>query len=211
MRLIGLGVGRTGTLSLKLALERLGFGPCHHMLEVEDDMDTQVPHWNAALDGNPSWAAIYEGYESADDWPTAGFARELIAAYPDARFILTTRSPESWAESFSQTIGKLLQETDKFPDEVQAWLAMVTRVVTKTGFPPGLDIPDLMAAFTAHNEAVMAALPPNRLLVFHVREGWAPLCDFLGVPVPDEPFPRRNDRKEFWESGAVEATQAALT
>ena len=111
---------------------------------------------------------------------------------------------ESWAESFSQTIGKLLLERDRFPAEVQDWLGMVVRVVTKTGFPPGLSVPELMAAFTAHNEAVMAALPPDRLLVFHVREGWAPLCEFLGTPVPDEPFPRRNDRKEFWEFEAVQ-------
>ncbi len=204
MQVIGLGVGRTGTLSLKLALERLGFAPCHHMLEVEDNLAAQVPLWKAALDGHPDWEAIYNGYQSAVDWPTAGFARELIAAYPKSKFILTTRSPESWAESFSQTIGKLLLEKDSFPAELQDWLGMVVRVVTKTGFPPGLSVPDLMATFTAHNEAVIAALPPNRLLVFHVREGWAPLCEFLGTPVPDEPFPRRNDRKEFWESGAVQ-------
>ena len=208
MQVIGLGVGRTGTLSLKLALERLGYAPCHHMLEVEENMGSQVPLWTAALDGRPDWEAIYRGYASADDWPTAGFAQELIVAYPEAQFILTTRSPESWAESFSQTIGKLLLERDRFPVEVQDWLGMVVRVVTKTGFPPGLSVPELMAAFTAHNEAVMAALPPDRLLVFHVREGWAPLCDFLGVAVPEEAFPRRNDRREFWESGAVEAADA---
>ena len=85
---------------------------------------------------------------------------------------------------------------------------MVVRVVTKTGFPPGLSVPELMAAFTAHNEAVMTALPPDRLLVFHVREGWAPLCEFLDTPVPDEPFPRRNDRKEFWEFEAVQPPPA---
>jgi hypothetical protein len=132
----------------------------------------------------------------------------LIAAYPEARFVLTTRSPESWAESFSPTIGRLLLEKDSFPAELQDWLLMVVRVVTKTGFPPGLSVPDLMEAFQNHSNAVRAALPPDRLLVFQVREGWAPLCDFLGVPVPDEPFPRRNDRREFWESGAVEAADA---
>ncbi len=208
MKVIGLGVGRTGTLSLKLALERLGYAPCHHMLEVEANMGTQVPLWSAALDGQADWEAIYHGYESADDWPTAGFVQELIAAYPSAQFILTTRSPESWAESFSQTIGKLLLERDRFPAEVQDWLGMVVRVVTKTGFPPGLSVPELMAAFTAHNETVMAALPPDRLLVFQVREGWGPLCDFLGVPVPEEEFPRRNDRKEFWEFEAVQSQPA---
>jgi hypothetical protein len=85
---------------------------------------------------------------------------------------------------------------------------MVVRVVTKTGFPPGLSVTELMAAFTAHNETFIAALPPDRQLVFHVQEGWAPLCDFLGAPVPYEPFPRRNDRKEFCEFDAVQ-TQLA--
>jgi hypothetical protein len=178
------------------------------MLEVEDNLDTQVPLWNAAPDGRPDWETLYGGYQSAVDWPTAGFAQELIAAYPEAKFVLTTRSPESWAESFSQTIGRLLLEMDSLPGELQDWLGMVVRVVTKTGFPPGLSVPELITAFQTHNNDVRAALPADRLLVFQVGEGWAPLCAFLDVPVPEEVFPRRNDRREFWESGAVEAADA---
>src|SRR5215216_2061299 len=101
LSVIGTGVGRTGTYSLKLALNQLGLGPCHHMEEVLLHMPVQVPLWAAAADGRPDWEAIYNGYRSGVDWPTAGFFRELRAAYPHARFVLTIRSPESWLQSFS--------------------------------------------------------------------------------------------------------------
>ena len=92
MQIIGVGVGRTGTYSLKMAIDQLGFGPCHHMEAVLQNQPTQLPLWTAALDGRPDWNAIYGGYGSAVDWPTAGFCRELAATYPSARFILTVRS-----------------------------------------------------------------------------------------------------------------------
>jgi len=196
---IGAGVGRTGTYSLKLAINRLGLGPCHHMEEVLHNQEAQVPLWSAALHGRPDWDAIYEGYESAVDWPTAGFFRELHAAYPSAKFVLTVRSPESWVASFSETIYKLLAERDQAPEELHAWLDMAGRVIAKTGFPGGLDIDGLLEAFNAHNDAVKSTIPEHQLLVYQVKEGWDPLCAFLGVPVPDEPFPRTNDRGEFWD------------
>ena len=197
LKVIGAGVGRTGTHSLKLALERLGLGPCHHMEEVVFNLPVQVPAWQAAVNGAPDWAAIYKGYESAVDWPTAGFFRELNAAYPSAKFVLTHRSPESWLASFSETIYKLLQVP--VPPQMQDWLKMGIGVITKTGFPLGLDQAGLLKAFNAHIAAVKATIPPERLLVYQVKDGWGPLCDFLGVPVPDEPFPRTNDRAEFWD------------
>lgn len=199
MNVIGAGVGRTGTYSLKLAINQLGFGPCHHMEEVLHNMPAQVPLWAAAVNDNADWEAIYNGYESAVDWPTAGFFRQLCAAYPSAKFILTVRSPESWADSFSETIYKVMAGRDHAPQEMQAWLDMAVRVVDKTGFPDGLDSAGLMKAFTAHNDAVKAAIPADRLLVYQVKDGWDPLCAFLGVPVPDTPFPRTNDRAEFWD------------
>jgi len=199
MNVIGAGVGRTATYSLKLALNHLGFGPCHHMEEVLHNQPEQMPLWAAAVNGQPDWQAIYQGYESAVDWPTAGFFRELSAAYPSARFVLTHRSPESWAESFSHTIYKLLAERDQAPPEMHAWLDMVIGVVTKTGFPGGLDKAGLMRAFTAHNDAVKAAIPADQLLVYQVKDGWGPLCAFLDVPVPTDPFPRSNHRAEFWD------------
>ena len=199
LQVIGAGVGRTGTYSLKLAINRLGFGECHHMEEVLKNSTVQVPLWDAAVDGRPDWAALYEGFQSAVDWPTAGFFRELHAAYPSAKFVLTVRSPESWADSISATIYELLARRDQAPPEMREWLKMVVRVVTKTGIPPGLDKEALRDAFAAHNEAVRAEIPENQLLIYQVKEGWGPLCAFLGVEEPDEPFPRTNDRGEFWD------------
>jgi NADH:ubiquinone oxidoreductase subunit len=199
LKVIGAGVGRTGTYSLKLALNQLGLGPCHHMEEVLHNQPVHVPLWAAAVNGQPDWEAIYKGYESAVDWPTAGFFRELSAAYPSARFVLTHRSPESWARSFSETIYKLMAEKDHVPPEMHAWLELGTGVIAKTGFPRGLDMSSLMQAFTDHNDAVKAAIPADQLLVYQVKEGRGPLCAFLGVPAPADPFPRTNDRGEFWD------------
>ncbi|MFO1123515.1 MAG: sulfotransferase [Hyphomicrobiales bacterium] len=199
LTVVGAGVGRTGTYSLKLALNQLGLGPCHHMEEVLHHMPEQVPLWTAALNGKPDWAEIYKGYASAVDWPTAGFFRALGKAYPEAKVVLTVRSPESWAESFGDTIYKLIGGRDKAPEAMRAWLAMAHGVIGMTGFPDGLDKHGLARAFTAHVDAVKAAIPPERLLVYQVKEGWEPLCAFLGVPVPDSAFPRTNDRGEFWE------------
>ena len=199
MQLIGTGVGRTGTYSLKLAINQLGLGPCHHMEEVLHNMPLQVPLWSAALNGAADWQSIYDGYPSAVDWPTAGFFRELYAAYPSAKFVLTLRSPESWADSFGGTIYQLLTGRDQAPPEMRDWLEMSAGVIAKTGFPAGLDRNGLIAAFVAHNDAVRAAIPPGQLLEFEVKQGWGPLCEFLEVPAPDEPFPRTNHREEFWD------------
>lgn len=199
VQVFGAGVGRTGTYSLKLALNRLGFGPCYHMEEVLHHMPVHVPLWSAALSGQPDWEAIFSAYRSAVDWPTAGFFRELIAAYPSARFVLTQRSPESWADSFGATIYKLLGDRDKVPPEMKAWLEMSSGVIAKTGFPDGLDRAALIRAFMDHNEAVRKAIPVDQLLVYEVREGWGPLCEFLEVAVPADAFPRTNDRAEFWD------------
>lgn len=196
---IGTGVGRTGTYSLKLAINQLGAGPCHHMEEVLHKMPVQVPLWSAALVGQPDWQTIYNGYFSAVDWPTAGFFRELLKAYPTAKFILTHRSSESWADSFGSTIFKLISERDQAPPEMKEWLEMAAGVIAKTGFPEGLDRDGLIKAFNAHNEAVKNTIPAEQLLVYEVKEGWGPLCKFLGKPVPSEPFPRSNDRAEFWD------------
>ena len=199
LKVVGAGIGRTGTYSLKIALNQLGLGPCHNMEEVLLNMPVQLPLWQAAVQGRPDWETIYKGYESAVDWPTARFFRELNVANPEAKFILGHRSARSWAESFSQTIYKLLSDIEQAPDEQRDWLTMVTELITQNAIPPGLDVAGLEKAFIAHVEAVKAAIPASRLLVYEVKDGWEPLCAFLGVPVPDEPFPRTNNRSEFWE------------
>lgn len=196
---IGTGIGRTGTYSLKLAINELGIGPCHHMEEVLHNMRVQVPLWSAALGGSPDWQAIYSGYRSAVDWPTACFFRELLTAYPTAKFVLTHRNPERWADSFGATIYKLIADRDQAPSEMKEWVEMAAGVVAKTGFPDGLDRDGLIKAFSAHNEAVKNAIPADQLLVYEVKDGWGPLCEFLGRPIPFSSFPRTNDRAEFWD------------
>ncbi|MDA0681061.1 MAG: hypothetical protein O2880_12090 [Proteobacteria bacterium] len=199
INVFGAGVGRTGTYSLKLAINRLGLGPCHHMEAVLHNMPQKVPLWSAVLSGRPDWQAVYKNFQSAVDWPTACFFRELFAAYPSAKFILTQRNPENWADSFGATIYKLLAGRDQGPPEMRAWLDMVAGVIARTGFPAGLDRDGLIKGFVAHNDAVKSALPASQLLIYEVKEGWAPLCKFLDVPIPDEEFPRTNDRAEFWD------------
>lgn len=198
LKVIGAGVGRTGTNSLKLAINRLGFGPCHHMRAVALNQEVQVPLWLAAANGVPDWSAIFDGYESAVGWPTVSFFRELNAVCPSAKFILTLRDADNWVESFSQTIYRALAQRDRALKQLHPWFDMSGDIIAKTGFPPGLDEEAMKTAFLAHNQAVKAAIPADRLLVYQVKEGWEPLCAFLDVPVPDDPFPRTNDRAEFW-------------
>jgi len=199
LKVIGFGLGRTGTYSLKTALEQLQLGPCHHMERVAQNMQVQLPLWNEVLNNPTRFEAVYDGMQSAVDWPTAAFYKELYKHYPNAMFILTHRSKESWAESFGSTIYKLLADRENAPDPVQQWLNMVVKVIEKTGFSMGLDFDGLAERYEAHNQAVRDLIPAEQLLVFQVKEGWEPLCKFLKVETPTTEFPRTNNRKEFWD------------
>lgn len=198
LEVIGAGFGRTGTLSLKLALERLGFGPCHHMLEVLDDPE-QIELWTrVARGGAPDWDRIYQGYRATADWPGVRYWRELAGHFPWAKVILTVRDPRRWYESAAETIhrGATVPES---ADPVLAGLRQVVRQVVWDGqFGGRFGDPEYaIEVFERHNEAVRREIPADRLLVMEIGQGWEPLCGFLGVPVPDEPFPRTNDRREF--------------
>ncbi|MBI2717464.1 MAG: hypothetical protein HY245_11925 [Rhizobiales bacterium] len=199
LNVIGAGVGRTGTMSLKLALEQLGFGPCHHMEEVIKNPPLHVPLWVAAVQGKPDWKAAFQGYNSAVDWPTAAFWRELAAVNPRAKLILTTRSIESWYASFSETIYKLLGGRDQAPPHMRPLLDMAAGVTAKSGFVDGLDRDGIVGTFKGHADAVKKSIPADRLLVFEVKDGWPPLCRFLGRPIPAAPFPKSNNKEEFWD------------
>lgn len=201
---ISVGFGRTATMSLSMALEELGIGPCYHMESVLNEMDKRVPHWNAALDGKPDWPLIYNGFRSAVDWPTAAFWKELTAAYPNARVILSTRNAESWYNSISQTILAVLTNPDKWPEDQRKWLEMVCKVVDRS-LGSLTDEGKIVSAFQKHEAAVKAAVPAGNLLAFQAKDGWEPLCDFLGKPVPETPYPRSNTREEFFALLAGEA------
>lgn len=196
LSVIGAGFGRTGTESMKLALEMLDFGPCHHMKEVLADPE-QIGMWRRIASGEAAdWDKVFAGYHAAVDWPSAFFWRELSDFYPDARVILTVRSPDSWYASMERTIlPNLRNSTD--PESVGV------RLVAQRVFDDRYDDPAYAkAVFERNIEDVRAALPPERLLVHHFADGWEPLCRFLGRPIPDAPYPRSNSADEFHASTA---------
>jgi hypothetical protein len=198
LEVVSFGFGRTATMSLKAALEELGCGPCYHMEAVLEDMAHCVPAWSAAVEGKPDWDAIYAGFHSAVDWPTSAFGRELLVAYPHAKIILSSRSVESWYASFSQTILAVLTSPEKWPEAQREWLEMVSKVVIDRSLGGKTDRDSVIAAFEAHEAAVKEAMPADNLLVFQAADGWGPLCEFLGKPVPSVPYPRSNSREEFF-------------
>lgn len=202
LQVIGAGLGRTGTLSLKTALEQLGFGPCHHMIEVFAAPERQVPLWTRAAQGEPTdWDAVYEGFAATVDWPGCHFFAELAQRYPDARVILTRRDPQRWYESISETILRFMDEGGLNAPEPDPRHPMHFSglIVCRQFLGNDLSRENVIAAYEAHVERVRASIAPGRLLEFEVAQGWEPLCDFLGVAVPDAPFPRTNSREEFWQ------------
>jgi len=206
LRVIGAGFGRTGTFSLKLALEQLGFGPCYHMVSVFQTPGA-AEHWEAAAAGRPvAWQEVFSGYQSTTDWPACDYWRELSAEWPDAKVILTLRNPDSWFRSTQDTIfgtANILLGSDTS-------IGRVMRAILARHFSGDAHDRDmLIAGLERHNAEVIGSVPPDRLLAFDVAEGWAPLCTFLGVTVPDAPFPRANTTDEFRARAAERMAEAA--
>lgn len=191
LSVIGAGFGRTGTLSLKLALEQLGFGPCYHMVEVFKN--PRAPgYWEAAADRQPvDWDEVFQGYGSTVDWPSATFYRELAEAYPQAKVILTLRDPEAWFRSTQATIFAREMTGD------DPWMRMAQKVIGALFDQRMHDKDKLIEVYNRHNETVQRVIPAERLLVYEVAQGWEPLCAFLGVPVPSEPMPKVNSTEDF--------------
>jgi hypothetical protein len=202
LKIIGSGFGRTGTMSLKGALEQLAFGPCHHFDELLAHPE-QVYDWQGIVAGRRmNWEDVFAGYGSQVDWPGAHVWRDLAAAYPQAKVIHTVRPEEDWWRSFSQTIAALLlsdQQVPPPPPHIQALAQMATEMIAVQTFGSALtDKGAAIAAYRRRTEDVRAAIPPERLLVFDVAEGWQPLCRFLDVPTPVTPFPHLNSADEWW-------------
>ncbi|RKS71821.1 hypothetical protein BZB76_4631 [Actinomadura pelletieri DSM 43383] len=210
MQVIGAGFGRTGTASLKAALERLGLGPCYHMSTVIAEPH-RVRQWLDIGEGAPAdWDEIFAGFQSALDWPAASYWRELADHYPDAKVILTVRDGERWYDSVASTIFARALAERRPPSlrrRLLRWLvarrspdfALYPRMARATIFDRVFDgrIADrdhVLTVFDRHITEVESTLPPDRLLIFDVSQGWSPLCDFLAVPIPDEPFPQSNER-----------------
>jgi hypothetical protein len=209
MKVIGAGLPRTATLSQKVALEMLGFGPCYHMVNVLADL-SQVPLWHRAVDRDIQWEEIFEGFESTVDWPGGFFYRELLEAYPDAKVLLSVRDPEAWERSMHYTVwgfrhGDTLMthlsdaRADIDPDWAE-FRRMIDRLLWKDDGVFAANHQDrrwLIEAFNRYNEMVRMDVPADRLLVWDAKDGWEPLCRFLEVEVPDAPFPNVNDKTTF--------------
>jgi hypothetical protein len=194
LQVVGAGVGRTGTHSLKLALERLLGGRCHHMVEMFGDTEA-IAGWTAAIEGQPTdWRALLDPYVALVDWPGASFWPELTATYPDALVLLSVRPAEEWYRSASNTIFLAF---DHMPPEVAPWMEAVRKLMHDRFDDRHDDPVAMMEAFERHNDAVRAAIEPERLLEWSPGDGWEPLCDRLGLPVPAEPFPVTNTTSEF--------------
>jgi hypothetical protein len=217
LKIIGAGFGRTGTLSLRTALERLSFGPCYHMIEVLK-RPQDAAFWDGAADKAArgeciDWDKVFSGYEGTVDWPGCAFYRELMEAYPDAKVVLSVRDPQEWYESVRASFLRRRDTAAPKPTlrrtlvfKVLRWVApsmrnlylMQRKVIFERSFRGHwLEKNDAIAAFEKHVKEVKEFVPPERLLVYEVTQGWEPLCEFLGVEVPDEPFPHRNDADEF--------------
>jgi hypothetical protein len=211
VKVIGAGFGRTGTMSLKAALETLGFGPCYHMIEVFEHPE-HVGFWEAAWRREPvDWDGFLAGYEATVDWPACTFYKELLERHPDAKVLLSVRDPERWYESTRNTIYEMSKITagSRLSRLVFAFVGLFVPGVFKIGrmgdeiiwqgtFDGRFeDRTHAIEVFDRHNEEVRRRVPADQLLVYEVKQGWGPLCEFLGVEEPDEPFPRLNDTAEM--------------
>ena len=206
LQIIGAGFGRTGTASLRAALVILGFSPCYHMFEIRD-RPWLAAAWLSVMDSHtPDWKSLFEGYPATVDWPGAAFYEELLAAHPQAKVILTTRPAKDWYRSAHDTIYGIYRS---FPcwlswpgSPARSMIALLERVIWAGTFQHRFHDEELATAvFMRHNARVQQIVPAQQLLVFEVKDGWEPLCRFLEVPVPAQPFPHVNERQVLQRFG----------
>lgn len=197
LQVIGAGLGRTGTLSLKLALEYLGFGPCYHAMEIAATVRTSLPLWNDAIQGRADWDRIFTGYRATVDYPGCLFWHELMVHYPDAKIILSTRDPDGWFASVNETIFSTQRNGALLGDPGKALSDFLRK---DFGDRIG-DRAFMTEYFIRWSQRIVEHVPRDRLLVFDARDGWEPLCDFLDTPCPVVPYPwlHAREKKSRWK------------
>jgi hypothetical protein len=198
MKVIVAGFSRTGTMSTQVALEKLGYRTYHMFEAIKNQEKGHLDMWNAFMEGKNSmdWEKLFEGYDASTDLPACIYWREMMVAFPDAKVILTIRDAESWWKSYQSLVESQQGPVDHLLflprfKKLDRLVENIERVFFK--IEPGQYVAeDAMKVFNEHNEAVKTTVPADRLLIFDVKDGWEPLCKFLGVPTPDEPFPHEN-------------------
>ena len=210
MRLIGAGLPRTATLTQKIALEMLGLAPCYHMVNILSDLSL-VPSWIEAFEGSQNWDRIFGDHQATVDWPGSFFYQELVQAYPDAKVLLSVRDGDSWACSMQETIwGMLFGDTlmrdlsaarARIDPAWASYIELVCAMWVKSGLigaiEGGFEASTLARAMERYNDQVRQSVPAERLLVWSPADGWEPLCEFVGAPVPSAPLPHVNDAVTF--------------
>jgi Sulfotransferase domain len=199
LRVVGAGLGRTGTNSLKIALEQLLGGPCYHMFELAR-RDGDTPVWEAAVRGEAvDWDALLHEYLATVDWPAAAFWREIWAANPDAVVVLSSRdTAQRWWESMERTIVPTLSGAVPADEPATARRRAMTVEMMRERFTPDWHDRDAaIAAYERHNEDVRRGVPPGRLVEWQPQDGWQPVCAALRLPIPSAPFPRENTTADF--------------
>ena len=197
IKVIGAGFGRTGTLSLKFALEMLGFDKCYHMMEVQNNPGHAQQWVDAARGTLPDWHQLFEGYQASVDWPSCNYWREQLEAFPDAKVILSLRDGEAWYTSVMNTIWPI-SNAPRDTDESKLAQTLAFENIWTPIFGERMDDKEhVIAQFEAHNMRVQEEVPADKLLVYRAGDGWEPLCNFLQVPIPDAPYPRTNSTADF--------------
>ena len=208
MKVLGAGFGRTGTMSLKIALEKLGIGPCYHMREVVSHPSHIKIWYDISRGEHPNWDRLFSGFNSAVDFPVSLFYEELINKFPDAKFILTLRDFDTWYKSTANTIYKV---PTMLPDwfkrvvyPIRMFIELQVNLIWLGLFKNNFsDRESTKLIYYEHIESVKKIIPTDKLLIYNVKEGWGPLCEFLDVEVPGIPFPRVNDTAEMLRKFAI--------
>ena len=197
LKVVGAGFGRTGTASLKAALELLGFAPCHHMIEVFTHPE-QVPFWDrVALGQKYDWEELFGAYQSSCDWPSCTFYKELAEYYPKSKVILSLRDPKAWYRSVSNTIMSAMKKPEAGAQGPVLPGVFGPLLIGEKTFGYDFSEAHMIDVYERHNAEVKRTIPPDRLLVFEATQGWEPLCKFLDVKVPSQDYPKMNTTEEF--------------
>lgn len=191
LKIIGAGLGRTGTTSLKLALEQLLDGACYHMVTISSYPE-HIALWHGAAKGEKTnWKQLFNEFSSMTDWPAAAFYKELMQVYPDAKVLLSHRDPERWYVSCQNTI---------FPKVSSAegeWGEMIRAVIFNKFFDDINNKEKCIEAYKAHLEEVRSFVPKERLIEWQTGDGWGPICKGLNIPEPEHAFPHVNTTRDF--------------